>query len=94
MTSFAQRNLAAYVCNHVFEDTRPILLVVHEEGDWMFLCGDSDHDLGDCRVVGVGHLVDRDPSLDVCADLPKGFEAERSAVGELWLRCRITDDSC
>jgi hypothetical protein len=29
---FAPRNSIAYVCQHVFEATRPVLLIVHE--DW------------------------------------------------------------
>lgn len=91
---FTPRNLKIYVCSHVFADTRPVLLVAREQGDWMFLCGGRDHDEGGWKVVGVGHLVDRDPTLEECADLPDNFEAERSAVGEPWLRCRIDEEPC
>ncbi len=87
---FAPSNLKSYVCSHVFNMERPVLLVVHEDGDWMFMCGKTDHGGSeDCRVVGVGHLVDRDPSINRCADLPDGFEAERNAVGGHWSRKRI-----
>jgi hypothetical protein len=54
----------------------------------MFMCGGADHEGKDVRVVGVGHLVASDPTLNDCADLPEGFEAERSAVGSPWLRTR------
>lgn len=87
---FAPPNLTSYICSHVFEKSRPILLIVHEDSDWMFMCGKGDHGgSDDCHVVGVGHLVERDPSINECADLPSGFEAERKAVGEPWLRTPI-----
>ncbi len=91
---FAPHNLTSYVCSHVFEGTRPILLVVREDGDWMFMCGDTDHGPDDCHVVGVGHLIDRDPTLEECADIPNGYEAERSAVGEPWLRSQSDTRAC
>ena len=94
MATFAPRNLKSYVCSHVFENKRPILLVVREDGDWMFMCGGADHVSHQYRVVGVGHLVDRDPTLNDCADLPNGSEAERSAIGEPWLRSRIDAPAC
>ena len=80
--------MKAYVCLHVFTQTRRVLLVIHhEDGDWSFMCGHTDHGgAEDIRVVGVGHLVAADPSLHACADLPNGYEAERNAVGDSWLR--------
>jgi hypothetical protein len=72
---FSPSNLKSYVCSHVFCRTRPILLVAHDEGDWQFMCAGTDHDQDDCRVVGVGHLIDRDPTLNECADLPEGSRA-------------------
>jgi len=87
---FAPPNLKSYVCSHVFAQARPILLVVHEDGDWSFMCGQSDHGgAEDYKVVGVGHVIERDPSVNECADLPNGFEAERAAVGKPWLRSRV-----
>lgn len=86
---FAPPNLKSYICSHVFAQERPILLIVHEDGDWMFMCGKDDHGgPEDCHVVGVGHLVESDSSINQCADLPDGFEAERKAVGDPWLRTR------
>jgi hypothetical protein len=55
----------------------------------MFMCGGAAaHGPDECHVVGVGHLTDDDPTLNECADLPEGSEAERSRVGEAWLRSR------
>ena len=86
---FAPGDLAVYVCSHVFEQTRPILLVAREGNDWMFLCGQADHDSSDYRVVGVAHLTERDPSLQALSDLPDAFEAERVAVGSPWVRGHV-----
>jgi len=55
----------------------------------MFMCGATDHESKDLRVVGVKHLVERDPTLHECADLPEGFEAERAVVGSPWLRTPV-----
>jgi hypothetical protein len=92
MAEFTPRNLRSFICSHVSEKTRPILLVVHEDGDWQFVCGAADHAGDDGHLIGVGHLIDRDPSLNECADLPIGFVAERSAVGEPWLRSEISSE--
>lgn len=55
-----------------------------------FTCGKPDHGgSDDYCVVGVGHLVEGDPSINECTDLPNGFEAERAAVGQPWLRSPI-----
>ena len=77
-------NLGAYVCPHVFEDTRPILYVTRNGGDWQFLCGGDDHD-DECHLVGVSHLTERDPSLNDLAGLKPELEAERDAVGAEWI---------
>ena len=85
----------AYVCRHVFENTRAVLLVAHEEGDWVFACGGADHaeDEGatDWRVVGVGHLTARDASLHAVSDLPLGWEAERERADAAWTRRPIAE---
>jgi hypothetical protein len=64
------------------------LFVAGDDGEWQFTCGAADHDPDDSHVVCLGHLIDQDPSLSECADLPEGFETERSAVGEPWIRCQ------
>jgi hypothetical protein len=77
----------AYVCIHVFENTRPVLLVSRADGDWCFLCGqDHEDNASSYRVVGIGHLFERDPSLLDLVDLPVDFEAERAKPGEPWIR--------
>jgi hypothetical protein len=84
---FSPSNLGVIICSHVLEATRPILLVAHDAEGWNFACGSTDHHgADDFHVVGVGHLIARDPSLNLCADLPPGFIAERSAAALPWAR--------
>jgi hypothetical protein len=84
----------AYVCIHVFQGSAPALLVSRPEGDWCFLCGEMHpDDESSYRVVGIGHVLERDPSLDALADLPADWEAERKALGGKWKRLRMTPES-
>ncbi len=84
---FEPSNLAIYICNHVFDRSRSVLFVSHEEnGDWQFLCGNVDHDSDSVHVVGIGHLIADDPSLSSLADLPVNWSAERPSANDPWLR--------
>jgi hypothetical protein len=86
----SDREFATYVCEHVFDGSRPVLLVAHEGGAWQFLCGDSHGPDAIPRVVGVNHILDADPSLRDVLDLPIDWEAERSSVGVAWNRIKIS----
>ena len=89
MNKFGSDHLAAFICQHVYENSKPVLLVSHDEnGDWQFVCG-RDHDVNEKpRLVGIVHLLERDPSLNEIADLPINWAAERNAVGGEWLRTK------
>jgi hypothetical protein len=77
----------AFVCIHVFERVRPVLLVSREDGDWCFLCGEEHpNDPSYYRVGGIGHLIEQDPELANILDLLPNQEAERGAPGESWIR--------
>lgn len=77
----------AYVCIHVFEGVKPVLLVSRPEGDWCFLCGEEHpDDPSSYRVVGIAHLFEHDSSLGVLRDLPPDWEAEREAINKPWIR--------
>lgn len=79
-----------YVCIHVFAHTRPVNLVVHEDGDWMFLCGELHDDSPEnYKAVGVGHLLDWDPSLSEVLDLENNHEAERTASNSEWIHTSL-----
>jgi len=87
MTPSAGYHEKAYVCVHVFDSSRPILLVSRSDGDWSFLCGAVHEDTAEnYRVVGIGHIVDRDATLNELADLAPKWEAERPSVGDPWVR--------
>jgi len=86
MREFTPSNLASFICPHVFTAERPILFVVHDEGDWQFLCGCELTGDTPGHLVGVGHLVERDPSINECADLPDGWYAERESPSHPWVR--------
>jgi hypothetical protein len=75
----------AYVCSHVFNGRRPVLLVSREGGDWQFLCGNTDHEGEIPRVVGVNHLLGQFPDL---RDLPPEWDAERESEASEWKRRR------
>lgn len=84
---FTDQKLGAYCCGHLFRGERPALLVVREDGDWQFLCGDVDHDdLLEPYHVSVGVLLDADPTLNEIADLSPDWEAERIEISADWLR--------
>jgi len=79
----------AYVCSHVFDGSKPVLLVSRDDGDWQFLCG-GDHPQKELpMVVGLNHLFDNDPSLRSIEDLPVDWEAERDTVASTWQRRQI-----
>ena len=84
---FSPSNLGVIVCSHVLEASRPILLVAHDADGWNFACGQRDHaGADDFHVVGVGHLIERDASVNDCASLPVGLIAERVSVDSPWIR--------
>jgi hypothetical protein len=88
----SEREVAAYVCEHVFEHVRPILLVARDGGDWQFLCGGS-HDPNEVpRVVGMNHLTEEDPSLRQILDLSVNWEAERLSLNDPWIRTACQQD--
>lgn len=75
-----------YTCPHVFRGERQVLFVVRDtDGTWQFLCGhDDDEDLEGCHLIEVGHLLDRDLSLAVVAELDAGTFAEREVTASDW----------
>ncbi|QNP48907.1 hypothetical protein [Diaphorobacter aerolatus] len=85
-------HIKCYVCVHVFEDTRPVLLVSRPDGDWCFLCGaDHANNANAYRVVGIGHVLENDISIDDVMDLKPDWEAERKDIKSDWIRTPIID---
>ena len=82
----------AIVCSHVFDSSSPVLLVAREDGELLFLCGGIHADDERFHVGGANHLLDRDPSLRSVPGLHEDEEAERSAVGEDWIKRPLTPE--
>jgi hypothetical protein len=87
-----RRETAAFVCSHVFQNTRPVLLVARENGDWMYLCGKPHAPDEEFQVVGAEHLLQRDPSLADILDLQDNCEAERPHASAVWSRMPLTHE--
>lgn len=80
----------SYVCTHVFEQERPVLYVTRPDGDWCFLCGgDHPDEASAYRVVGLGHCVELDASLEQVLDLEPNEEAQRERIEAEWVRARV-----
>jgi hypothetical protein len=87
-----EREIATYVCSHVFDNIRPVLLVARENGDWMHLCGETHVEAEEYHIVGVEHLLERDATLREVLDLPDNSEAERADVNMPWSRRPLTPE--
>lgn len=85
----SERERVAYVCEHIFDGSRPVLLVAHEGGDWQFLCGQAHSSHTMPRVVGINHVLDADPSVKDVLGLPNDWEAERKSPTSEWVRTKI-----
>jgi hypothetical protein len=83
-------NYKVYVCKHVYQNQRPVTLVVLEDGDLSFLCGEDDHadSATDFKAVGFGHIADSNPQVVRIEGLSDGYEAELNADGQ-WLYSQL-----
>jgi hypothetical protein len=82
---------ATFVCKHVWKEGAPILYVSHDaDGDGQFLCGGTHADPADCLVIGLEHVVERDPSVNAVARMCTGHVGERDAPTTDW---RIRDET-
>jgi hypothetical protein len=82
---------ACFICQHVFDNVRPICYVCRAGGDWQMLCGEPDDfsESNGPRLVHIGHLVDRDDTLRELHDLPVDWQAVRDYVGAPWRRSPV-----
>lgn len=95
MTRKFNTDYGVYVCGHVFRGTRPALLVARDpDGYWQFLCGESGCiEENDIHLVGVGHLLARDQSLERAAALEPRQYCERKNVSSPWDFGTISDQA-
>ena len=84
-------NHVTFTTTQVFEQTEPILHVVHDEdGHWQFL-GSTAGALENAKVIALHEAVDLDPSVLQLAELPVGWQAVRESVKGPWKREAIDD---
>ena len=81
------RNVAVFTTVQVVRDRKPILWATRDEDDgaYQFHTGGPVSE-ADAVLVGLGNITSIDPSLFELADLPPGWIAWRTAVGEPWHR--------
>ncbi len=79
----------SYLSTSVHDGDEVVTYISHDsDGDWQFL-GDRMADGGGPVLSCLHHPVDRDASLKEIADLPRGWYAEREAVGKAWSRHKL-----
>ena len=85
------KDIAAFVCAHVFDQEKLVLYVSRADGDWVFFCGESHPEIEfyKSKIVGVGEMMELDPSLLELKSLPEEWEAERTGVGFPWQKRMI-----
>ncbi|UCV19284.1 hypothetical protein [Ferribacterium limneticum] len=83
-------NCATVVSNSIIEKRKPILNVSHDEDDhgWQFLDNESE-ELDDLCIVGLGHILEVDPSMAGLAILEPGWQATRADINSEWVIERI-----
>jgi hypothetical protein len=79
-------NNVAFCTAKVARDGFPVLQVSHDtEGDWQFLDA-TTQEPGECVLMCLGCVVERDATLFQISDLPPGWSAYREHVGAEWER--------
>lgn len=80
----------AFLSETVHKKKEPVTYVCHEadDGAWQFL-GESMSHGGGPVLSCLHHPIDDDPTIAELADLPLGWYAERSKVGEPWIRKKL-----
>jgi hypothetical protein len=69
----------------------PILDVYHHlNGDWQFLCGTTVEE-ENIKLVCLGCMVERDPTLLQLGDLPRSWRAFRKSSSSSWVREEFDD---
>ncbi|HTK19392.1 MAG TPA: hypothetical protein VL442_07765 [Mucilaginibacter sp.] len=86
-------NTACFVCDHVMNRNRPILMVIHNiDGDWQFVCGLSDHDNSNIRIISLQQAAEIDPSINDIYEIPAGVGADRESVNGKWELFNANED--
>ena len=77
--------------SYILDEKLPILYVSHDfdeesagGGYWQFHCGNGDYSPEKLKLVKLSVIIRIDSSINEIADLPLGFGAWRSALGQPW----------
>lgn len=84
---------AVIIDRRVLSSTEFISHVSHDldDGPWQFLTNSTNtRQTNDARVVGLGSVVQLDPSVKELADLPLGWQASRTSPSSPWKRFVIS----
>jgi hypothetical protein len=85
------KNLAVFTTRQWLDLQQPIVEVVHDHnGDWQFLTGDQE--LEDLKIVAIGQIIQKDPTLNEVFNLDYGEAAKRAAIGAKWFRSKIEEE--
>jgi len=83
------RNRAVFTTKGLLQARKPILRVFHDrDADWQFL-GEEEVCDTNGSVVGLGTVVDYDPSLAELARMPTGYCAYRGSTSDKWIMQRM-----
>lgn len=88
-----EENVVCIACDHVINKEREILLVTHnaDDGQWGFLCGQSDHKITNYKLISLKEVIEIDNSVNEIYNLPLGYGAERNSRKTRWNLFRQTD---
>jgi hypothetical protein len=80
-------NVTTMTVRQVTHGGQPILYVSHDadDGMWQFLTG-GPVEMADAMIVSLREVYRIDSTIGELADLPLGWTAERSALGQPWRR--------
>lgn len=80
-------HILSFVCIDVHPGDEEVLLVCRSEGEWSFLCGEEHPESPDWfQLLGMSHLLERDPTLAQVLNLRRNQSAERKERGGRWHR--------
>jgi hypothetical protein len=83
------RNTPVFTTKGLIRTKEPILVVIHDQdGDWQFLGAQPVSDTN-CSVVGLGAIVDYDPTVNAVASMARGSTATRFAAHQPWTIARL-----
>jgi hypothetical protein len=83
-------NVAVITTREVMHGGAWIAFVSHDEDDggWQFH-GPDEADVESAMVVGLGRIIEMDPTIAQLADLPVGWQAWRASQAASWQRAPL-----